>query len=302
MVAKRQHQPFYAKQVKMPGIGSGNHPNTIKSATANITKTRGDRNHHRRCTGKWKGERCHWWALRGGELCGFHLRSQQRALRLQTPLTALESHLMDAASGTRNFYTRRLGPKLQAALAQALQAPDTERMSILSELDLMREIAGDAVELYSVAREMPENLRNKTDLVLSAGAVAASALREVVYVAEKAQAMENARQDKYDVHALNDIVLQLTTFVAECFGSNIDGMLAFDALITTKLRLPQIGVAGTTITPDQDVLDMDATIPRYIEPFEPPPTDEDDYTITMVRESLQWAAAVADTISQARVS
>lgn len=209
---------------------------------------------------------------------------------------------MDAASGTRNFYTRRLGPKLQAALAQALQAPDTERMSILSELDLMREIAGDAVELYSVAREMPENLRNKTDLVLSAGAVAASALREVVYVAEKAQAMENARQDKYDVHALNDIVLQLTTFVAECFGSNIDGMLAFDALITTKLRLPQIGVAGTTITPDQDVLDMDATIPRYIEPFEPPPTDEDDYTITMVRESLQWAAAVADTISQARVS
>jgi len=221
-----------------------------------------DKNHPRRCQAKLKGGRkCGNWALKGIDYCKFHGGAAVKAAREKLSVT--QPRPKDMAR--LRFYSKRLGPKLEEFVAQCVEQPETEQLQLFEELALMRALAGEAIQLFSAASEIPETNPKRHDLILNAGMVMQTALEQVRIMAKTAAEISAAGKDKFSVHALHDVKMQLLRIVDVAFGHDEEGLKRFADLVETQLRLPKVGVEGTTITPDMDVTQMDELIP-YVEP------------------------------------
>jgi len=159
------------------------------------------------------------------------------------------------------FYGKRLAPKMKAVIEELLDNPESETLRLDEELAIVRDIAGDAVALLSAAKELPDDNPKKTELRAAASAIAMDAMHQVRTFTHTAAAINSVSKDKFSVHALQDVVQQITKMVYLCFDHDKDGLALFDQMLTDQLRLPKIGVDGTNLTPDMDVTEMDSTIP-----------------------------------------
>lgn len=213
--------------------------------------------HPRLCRGVRRGRACEHWALKGVNYCQFcGGRRMQRNLH-----TDLAGRIQGFDMQRLRFYSHRLGPKLQAMVSELLEAPEVDQLRLNEELAFMRTIAGEAVALYSAACELPENNKNKADLTMNAALCMQGALEQVVKTAKTAAEISAMGKDKFSVHALHDVVAQITKMVYVCFDADAEGLQRFDAMISEQLRLPQINAQGTVLTPDADVVGMDDTVP-----------------------------------------
>lgn len=231
-----------------------------------------DKNHPRRCQAKLKaGRKCGNWALRGIDYCKFHGGAAIKALRDKTSVT--QPRPKDMAR--LRFYSKRLGPKLEEFVAQCIEQPETEQLQLFEELALMRSLAGEAIGLFSAASELPEANPKRHELILNAGMVMQTALEQVRVMAKTAADINALSKDKFSVHALHDVKMQLLRIVDVAFGHDTEGLKTFADLVETQLRLPKVGVEGTTITPDSDVMQMDELIP-YVEPEQQQSTEDEN--------------------------
>lgn len=203
-----------------------------------------------RCTFVYAdGNRCGRWAVKGYHKCWKHggavwTRHQKNSLVM----------------GRKLFYSKRLGPKLKAAIEEALAQPESDRISLEEELELVRHIAGDAIQLYSNSVELPDG-PNKDKALGLATQIGFAALEQVRVYCKTAAEVKAAGKDQFSIHALQDVANQITRLVAICFDDYPEAMAKFDRLMSTQLRLPIIGPQGTRLTPDKDAIVMDDSIP-----------------------------------------
>ena len=221
----------------------------------------------RRCKGKSRrrfGEQCPKFAMRGSNYCRHHggafIRKQQTE-----PAT-----LGDGLQSTMpRFYSKHLGKTLAAAIAEQEACGPDEQLQLYEELQLMRDVAGQAVQMYSVAREAiaqcdPSDTKKFNALqvvAINAGTLMQEQLARVVSIVETAARMRALAKDNYSPQQLHFVVNQLVRITAEVFDNDVDKARLLDDAIKKHLKLPSLGTDGTNLTPDMDVQAMDATIP-----------------------------------------
>lgn len=167
------------------------------------------------------------------------------------------------------FYRRVLCTTLQKHVEENLAAPVSDQLSILEELAIMRQIASESVQVYAVAIEGLKDKNNKEaeNLRIMAGQLCADSLKMVADFCEKAARIDSLQRDKFSIHTINSVVAQITNmFHSVCEKSgNRELAEAFEEKVRNELRVPAAinnTNSGTSLTPDQDVTEMDDTVPK----------------------------------------
>lgn len=164
------------------------------------------------------------------------------------------------------FYGRTLQPKLKARLGEVLNdlAP-MEQLGCLEELALIRDAAANSVELYSKMVEEGVN----AEKLISAGAIMTSQLQEVIKSANTAASIEDVKQKLCGAfaHLVEACATSVTRALWEVYGDDcriaeVEKKLREHLFVRIDRRENSLGFEGTMLTPDQDVLLMDATIPK----------------------------------------
>jgi hypothetical protein len=174
------------------------------------------------------------------------------------------------------FYKDKLGATLENFVAECLDNPESEQLSLLEELHVLRAFAGDALEQHAKAQNIVMTVANKQfatpeqreqaiklsqAYVQSAQEVCRAALEQVRVMAKTAADNFGAAKDHFSVHHLHDVVQQIKRFASVAFEHDTAALDRFNALLLAQLKLPKLGAEGTNITPDVDVVEMDASIP-----------------------------------------
>lgn len=215
--------------------------------------------HPNRCQFVRLGKRClqfRWTNPTTGELtpyCFYHKRNH-----------ALHDKPREVDMGRLRYYQGRMGPKLSEFVEQCISQPESDQYDLSQELAIARDLTGEAIELYEKAKLLPDNNPHKGQRLATAGALMASAMKEVRETCRIGSEAFNNAKDKYSVHTLVDVVSQIKKMIRACFDYDQSGLQRFDQMLNDRLRLPKIGADGTTITPDSDVMQMDDSVPRCI--------------------------------------
>lgn len=256
--------------------------------------------HPRRCqwiygSGYKVGTRCQWWALKGVIYCRQHGGRKLQAaagLKVKSADPRHASQLGTSLHGVHVFYSKVLGKTLHDKLKEIVESPGHEQFNLREEIALTKISAGDTVQLYDgvctlLEVEGDEKKRQAlAEAKLITGAQMRGVLGEVIDMCDKAARVEAAGKDKVTVQNIVIIVNQIVRVAYETFGiNNLDLCYEFERRIKEQVRLPNEGPEGTTITPDQDVLDMDDTIPGR-------PTDEDENDDSV--DAVESVPAVAE--------
>lgn len=198
---------------------------------------------HEQCESlRRNGKRCRKYKLRGSRTCEFHggRTAQKNPVRVH--------HLP-------RFYSKVLTKTLADFVAECADIDPTERLGLMEELDLMRHAAMLPISLYNQAVE-----NGKHAVIEIAASGMKQALNDLANMAERIVRMDAARKDKISVHTIEYVVNQIVRIMYEKLDE--DEAKEIEATIRSKVKLPKSGVDGTSITPDQDALDMDDTIPK----------------------------------------
>lgn len=222
------------------------------------------------------GLRCNKWAKKDpttGKSCGrctVHLRNVP-STQLKVPLAFMPK-----------FYRHTLTKTLQSVVEEHLRLSNAEQIQLYEELALLRHNAGLAVEQYGKAYDMLLQARasQKQDLIalaeetlLEAAEAMKSQLREVRDTCKTIAEIEAKATNNITVFTLHGVVRQMVFLLYETLGpDNMELAHQFEEMVRRDVVLPASEVKGTTITPDQEVLAMDATVP-FAAPDE---TDEVD--------------------------
>jgi len=192
-----------------------------------------------RCQAKRRcGEQCKRWALKESSYCQFHGgRGNSRTRTDHLPA----------------FYAKRLTKTLQAAIEEQLEQAPHEQLQLFEELALMRVYARDAVILYNAAVD-----KGSEELRLSAGALMAQVLGDVAKMCQSASNVSLAGKDKVSIHNIEYVVGQIVRILYQTLDD--EDAQRVEERIRSDLKV--YDQTGTTITPDQDVLAMDATVPN----------------------------------------
>lgn len=218
----------------------------------------------KRCTKivRFSGERCRLRRARRpdgsySEYCRAHGgRTDRRhtAQVLQAPVRLLPM-----------IYQKYMTRTLSDAIREATNVSPAEQLRLFEELALIRESIGPSIQIYGAAREAslkePENEKLR-EAALAAGQLLRDQLAEVVKTCDVAARIDAAAKDKVSVHTLHHFVNQLVVCAHKVFGDD-PRVAELDQTLRETVRIPGVNEnEGTSITPDQDVLEMDATIPR----------------------------------------
>lgn len=194
--------------------------------------------HERRCQATRRcGLRCERWALKGSNYCQFHGGRRKGEGKYWT-------------QSVSRFYKRALTKGLEEALADHLEQKPSEQLSLLEELALMREAASGHVRVYSAALET-----GKQETILAAGELMALSMQRVAEVCKSAATVANASDDKLTPQDVSYIIEQIIRISYDCFKDD-DRVNLFASRIRNELQLHEKD-RGTSITPDQEVIEMD---------------------------------------------
>jgi hypothetical protein len=148
------------------------------------------------------------------------------------------------------FYKRALTESLEAVVAEHLEMKPDDQLTLFEELALVREAAAGHVKIYAAAIET-----GKQETIMAAGELMALAMQRVAEMCKAASAVNSTQKDKFSAHDLNYIIEQIIRISYDCFKDN-DLVNVFASRIRSELQLSEKD-RGTSITPDQEVLEMD---------------------------------------------
>jgi hypothetical protein len=206
---------------------------------------------------KRNGQRCRAWRFKDCTRCRVHGGAlQKRARRASSSKTRVDT--------LPRFYKKNMCKTLTAYVAECLESPPSEQLSVFEELALLRHYAEQHVALYSIAVSLPDDNAKKMDCVMSAGELMKCQLQAVVDMTARAVSMENSAADKISVHHLAFVINQIVRISHEVLGEHQELAENFERLVRERIQLPTSGATGTSITPDMidgEVVEMDETIP-----------------------------------------
>jgi hypothetical protein len=166
------------------------------------------------------------------------------------------------------FYGKYLTRTLSEALEESTSISPAEQLQLYDELALIRDAAGQAVQMYALAREALEQNKDaaKTSalqqIVMQASLLMRDHLSEVVKVCESAARIEQQAKDKISIHQLHFFINQIVRCAYDAFDGSIEHAQTFENYVRNHIRLPASGENGTALTPDMDVQAMDDTVPH----------------------------------------
>lgn len=205
-----------------------------------------------RCQAKRKsGKPCMQYALKGSNYCQFHGGRRPAGTRI--------NHLP-------RIYSRVLNKTLGDLFEEFLNQDPSEQITLFEELALMRATSLDAIRLWSKAHEHEVTEKNHDkimELRLTAGNIMRDCLKDVQSMCESISNIDAKAKDKISAHQLLYVINQIIRMAHESFG-NDPRVHLFEKLIRERIKV-HAGEGGTNLTPDQDVLEMDDSIPREAE-------------------------------------
>ncbi len=168
-------------------------------------------------------------------------------------------------------YSKYLSEALSTRIEELAQQSLTAQQDLSEELALVRLTALDAAKLYDQARAIAEAVPDNKDaqeVKLAAGQQLRSVLAEVADMVQRIVTIQNAGRDKIGVQGVALLVAQVVQMAYDVFGEDNIPLVQEFAERIRELRLPVDGSSGTNIRPDDDVIEMDTTIPKFPEPAE----------------------------------
>ncbi len=193
---------------------------------------------------KRHGRQCRKYALRGERFCAFHggrCRRRRGVVRTE--------HLP-------KFYSSVLTGTLAELVESQLDGPPHEQLQLFEELALMRSVSLDAVRLYDTAKA-----KGGLDAQQTAAHLMRDAINQVQSTVEVATKVFVASKGVVTVHNLSHVVRQITRIAHDVLQDHPELAHKFEDSVRRQVKIEE-GAKGTTVTPDVDVLDMDATIPQ----------------------------------------
>lgn len=199
----------------------------------------------RRCQKKpGKKGPCFRLALKGYAYCQFHSGPRN-------PRYAVEiDHLP-------RFYSKHLKGTLQQCVEEALQEDVSETLELYEELAMARRTVVDIALLYEACIDN-ENVEPAKRIEV--GMLLREGLKDIDKMVTSAFAIEANRRDKISAHNLNTVVNQIVRVAAEVFGDDEVRAKRFEYMIRTHVKVDD-GRPGTSLTPDKDAQEMDASVP-----------------------------------------
>jgi hypothetical protein len=190
-----------------------------------------------RCQGIRKcGLRCERWALKSKKYCQFHGGRKR----------GYEKDWLVRVAG---FYRRSLTKALEDAVQESLAQKPDDVLNLFQELALTREAAQLSVRMYGAALET-----NKQESILIAAELMAMHLQKVAEMCKAAAALHTEQREKFSVHDLNYIVEQIIRISYDTFKEH-ELVNHFALRLRREIQISK--AQATTITPDQEVLEMD---------------------------------------------
>lgn len=174
-----------------------------------------------------------------------------------------------ARSELTKVYRSVLSPALRQVIDDQLNGRmPAEQLQLYEELALMRHAATQAVVLYDAAVQLV-NSKDKGDAqaaatLMSATELMKAALKDVADLAKAAAQIDNMAQDKLSVQQLAVVVDQMVRVASDVFtahGVADEVVEQFAGEVKDRVKIPMLETRGTLITPDEDVIAMDATVP-----------------------------------------
>lgn len=216
----------------------------------------------RQCEGKTRAslytERCKRPAMRDSRFCyQCGKRRHVRELRIAAGVRGKGKSI----KGLPVVYSKILSSNLRDAIDDMTSVSPAEQLGLYEELALIRHSAMQAVAMYDGACNMEDGTK-KPALVQAASALMRSALSEVVNTAKTISTMESQAADKISLTQVGVIVDQLVQVAYDVFhDADPELVEQFAERVKTRVKLPHLETTGTAITPDQEVIEMDGTIP-----------------------------------------
>lgn len=168
------------------------------------------------------------------------------------------------------FYGKVLCETLKQAVERNLAENVSDQLSLLEELSIFRIVSSEAIKAYSDAEELIQknpNGKNSKQLKATASFLVLDALKQVGEFCERAARVDNLQKDKFSIHTINSIVAQISRIIYEVVERKFDRRDIAEEIeiaIRDNLKVPALngGTSGTSLTPDQDVSEMDAMVPK----------------------------------------
>jgi hypothetical protein len=227
---------------------------------------------------KNNGKLCNRVHLIDSEFCKWHQAQADKEDKYQVVCDIV------IAKEKMGFWRARMGPKLKSLVEEAMNGPahDVQEEIALTKaaLEPLIRTHNGLLELTADAFKGGEQSRN--ELLAQSGEQVKNAMAHVITMTEKSAKIFALTAEKMDSRTIEGIVQQLVVFVYEAFDNyerhdepgweEFDDamefylkrqLMVFDTRINEKLQLPSLKNQGTTITPDQEALLMDSTVPVY---------------------------------------
>jgi hypothetical protein len=190
-----------------------------------------------RCQGIRKcGLRCERWALKSKKYCQFHGGRKR----------GKEKDWLVRVAG---FYRRSLTKALNDAVQESLEQKPDDVLNLFQELALTREAAQLSVRMYGAALET-----DKQESILIAAELMAMHLQRVAEMCKAAASLHTEQREKFSVHDLNYIIEQIIRISYDTFKDH-ELVNHFALRLRNEIQISK--AQATTITPDQEVLEMD---------------------------------------------
>ena len=177
--------------------------------------------------------------MQGREFCRTHGGRYRKSVRVK--------HLP-------TIYSKFLRDSLAELIETQLGASSEKQLAVHEELAVMRATAVDTCKLYDASSSAQASTR------LAAGDMLRSTMAEIIKAVEAAVRIQTASKETLSVHNLSFVIDQMVRIAHEVFGSDHAKAREFERLVRETLKVDS--GAGTRITPDQDVLEMDASVPK----------------------------------------
>jgi pterin-4a-carbinolamine dehydratase len=214
--------------------------------------------HPHRCISRARrtGERCKRFALVGAKKCHKHGGRRE-----------LDGGSLVRIDHLPRFYRDKLSKTLAEAVEQQTACAPHEQLALFEELAVLRVMAGDAMQLWSVAKELVarENTSANQLILVEAEKCVREAFAEVQRTAEGGARIMSMCKDKLTPHNLQATVNQLVRIMHEKAKGNPTLELFaedYERAVAATVRVVDIA-RGTDHTPDMIVAEMDDTIPGH---------------------------------------
>ena len=155
------------------------------------------------------------------------------------------------------FYAKVLNKTLLETVQSQLNESPSKQLSLLEELALVRTHCTTVVAMYSACIE-----GGKQDMVLQVGTLMVDLIKHIQSLSISAAHIEDRGQDQVSIHTIEFVMNQITRIAYDCFGGDTEEAINFESRIRNEVKLPKTKQEGTNLTPEDDVINMDSTVPK----------------------------------------